>query len=191
MKTAILSGEMLTMRPLDGRDVADILALAAAPEIAANTFVPQPYPPEAAREFVRDRQEKWRNDEDYVFALIEKRSEAFVGCMGIHPVHEHFRAEVGYWIGTPYWGRGYATEALRLLIRFGFERLKLNRIEAGHFAHNPASGRVMQKADMRYEGLRRKFVWHRDCFKDLHWYAILREEYLEDQQSEKKETAED
>ena len=97
--------------------------------------------------------------------------------MGMHPVYEHFRAEVGYWIGQPYWGRGLASEALRLLIQFGFMTLKLNRVEAGHFEHNVASGRVMQKAGMRYEGLRRQFVWHRDRFRDLHWYAILREDY--------------
>ena len=187
----ILQGEALLLRPLEARDAEDILRLVDAREIAENTFVPKPYPPEAASEFVRGRRENWRNDEAYVFAIIEGQGERFSGCIGLHPVYEHSRAEVGYWIGKPYWGRGLATAALRLLVQFGFEKLKLNRIEAGHFTHNPASGRVMQKANMRPEGVRRRYVWHRDQFKDLHWYAILREEYIGHLADKRKETAED
>ena len=191
MKEVILQGEVLLMRPLETRDVADILALATAKEIADNTFVPAPYPPEAAQEFVRTRRELWHKDEAYVFGIIEKRSDCFAGCMGLHPIPDHFRAEVGYWIGKPFWGRGLATTALRLLIQFGFETLGLNRIEAGHFEHNTASGRVMQKANMRFEGVRRQAFWHRDHFKDAHWYAILREEYETQSAGQSKETAED
>lgn len=177
MKEIVLQGEALLMRPLTSDDSADIHALVQAKAIGENTFVPVPYPPEAAEEFTRTRRELWEKDEAYVFGIIEREGGRFAGCMGMHPVYEHFRAEVGYWIGQPYWGRGLASEALRLLIQFGFMTLKLNRVEAGHFEHNVASGRVMQKAGMRYEGLRRQFVWHRDRFRDLHWYAILREDY--------------
>ena len=191
MKDLVLQGEALLLRPLESSDVEAILELATAKSISENTFVPAPYPPEAAHEFVRTRRELWQNDEDYVFGIIERRSDSFAGCMGLHPVPDHCRAEVGYWIGEPYQGRGLATAALRLVIQFGFETLKLNRIEAGHFDHNPASGRVMQKANMRYEGLRRQYVWHRDRFKDLHWRAILREDYLGHSVAEKEETAED
>ena len=179
------------MRPLEAGDAGAILELAAAPEIAANTFVPHPYPPEAAGEFIQMGRERWRADEAYVFAIIEKSSGRFAGCMGIHPVSEHNRAEVGYWIGKPFWGRGLATAALRLIIQFGFETLKLNRIEAGHFAGNTASGRVMQKANMRFEGVRRQAFWHRDSFKDAHWHAILCADYEALSAAEKKETAED
>ena len=191
MDKIILHGEALYMRPLEFHDSADIPELVVAPEIAANTFVPQPYPPEAAREFVRQGRERWQNEEAYVFAIVDKSSEQFAGCMGIHPLPEHCRAEVGYWIGKPYWGRGLATSALRLLIRFGFEELKLNRIEAGHFDYNPASGRVMQKANMRFEGVRRHYVLHRDQYKDVVWYAVLREDYLACKAGKTKETAED
>ncbi|MCY3778984.1 MAG: GNAT family protein [Chloroflexi bacterium] len=191
MDEVVLRCKMLLMRPLETRDVEDILALATAKEITDNTFVPVPYPPEAAEEFVRTRRELWSKDEAYVFGIIEKSSDRFAGCMGLHPLHDHFRAEVGYWIGVPFWGRGLATAALRLLIQFGFETLKLNRIEAGHFEHNIASGRVMQKADMRFEGVRRQAFWHRDRFKDAHWYAILREDYPLQLPSTKEETAED
>ncbi len=179
MKKTILHGSTLWMRPLEEQDIAPILQYASAPEIAANTFVPQPYPPDAAQEFVRQASEHWGSGHAYTFAIIEARLDRFVGCMGIHPVQQHKRAEVGYWIALPYWGQGLATQALRLVIRFGFEELGLNRIEAGHFAGNPASGRVMQKAQMRYEGTRRAYHNHRDSFKDSVWYAILREDYAQ------------
>lgn len=191
MKDLVLQGKALTMRPLEAGDVPDIHVLVQSKEIADNTFVPMPYPPEAALEFVKSRRELWRTDEAYVFGIIEKLSDRFAGCMGLHPVPDHFRAEVGYWIGKPYWGRGLATEALRLLIQFGFERIKLNRIEAGHFAGNTASGRVMQKANMRFEAVRRQALWHRDRFRDAHWYAILREEYEGHEPPITEETAED
>ena len=186
-----LENELLMMRPLETGDASAIRRLAAAPEIAANTFVPHPYPPEAAGEFIQLGRERWRDGEAYVFAIIEKSSGRFAGCMGLHPVPEHSRAEVGYWIGLPYWGRGLATAALRLLIQFGFETLDLNRIEAGHFAGNVASGRVMRKANMRFEGVRRQAFWHRDRFRDAHWHAILRADYETLPADQKKETAED
>lgn len=173
--------EICRIRPLDTRDIRPIMQLAGAPEIAANTFVPNPYPPDAASEFVALCQERWRLDEAYTFAVIQKPSEEFVGAIGIHVDSEHNSAFVGYWIGKPFWGRGLATTGLGLIIQFGFERLQLNRIEAGHFPENPASGRVMQKANMRYEGVRRQAALHQSGYKDLVYYAILREDNLRDQ----------
>ena len=152
MEKKVLEADLVRMRPIETVDIPHIQRLAAAEEIAKNTYVPHPYPPDGSKEFVQKVREQWRYEEAFVFAIIERATERFVGCMGIHPMPAHNRAEVGYWIGVPYWGRGLATAALRLIIQFGFEELKLNRIAAGHFPHNPASGRVMQKVNMRYEG---------------------------------------
>ena len=194
MKKTELISDLVRMRPLETVDIAPIQRLAAAEEIAKNTYVPHPYPPDGAEQFVQLAREGWRDEDAYVFAVIEKASEEFAGCMGIHPVPAHHRAEVGYWIGLPFWGRGLATAALRLIIQFGFEALKLNRIAAGHFPHNPASGRVMQKANMRYEGTLRGALFHRDEYKDEARYAILRKEFAANKApgaGKTKETAED
>lgn len=182
------------MRPLDRADIPAVQRLASAEEIARNTFVPHPYPPDGAEKFVQQALEGWRQDDAYVFAIIENASGQFAGCMGIHPEPAHHRAIVGYWIGLPFWGRGLATAALRLIIQFGFESLQLNRIAAGHFPQNPASGRVMQKANMRYEGTLRGALLHRGEFKDEALYAILREDFAARKRrgaGKKKETAED
>ncbi len=180
MMNTLLESARVRMRPIGTGDISLIQRLAAAKEIANNTYVPHPYPPDAAEEFVAKVREQWRSEEAFVFAIIEKGCDQFAGCMGIHPAPAHNRAEVGYWIGLPYWGRGLATAALRLIIQFGFEELKLNRIAAGHFPHNPASGRVMQKAKMRYEGRLRGALLHQDEYKDEIRYAILRADYESD-----------
>ena len=177
MEARILEAETIRMRPLERRDAPPILALASAAEIAENTFVPHPYPPEAALEFIDKTRERWRYDEGFTFAIIDKSADKFVGAMGIHPEEKHHTAEVGYWIGKPFWGRGLATAALRLIIQFGFEQLELNRIQAGHFRQNTASGRVMQKANMRREGMQRQGMYHRETYKDVVYYAILRQDY--------------
>jgi len=82
-----------------------------------------------------------------------------MGSIGLEIRREHARAELGYWIGKPYWSQGYVTEAAREVVRFAFDDLGLRRVFAIHFVRNPASGRVMEKIGMAREGeLRRHMV---------------------------------
>ena len=98
-----------------------------------------------------------------------------IGAVGLRIEREDQRAELGYWIGRPYWNQGYCTEAARAVLDFGFEQLGLNRIYASHFTRNPASGRVMQKLGMTHEGRLRQHVRKWDAFEDVEVYAVLRE----------------
>jgi [ribosomal protein S5]-alanine N-acetyltransferase len=84
---------------------------------------------------------------------------------------------LGYWIGKPYWGRGFCTEAARAVLRYAFTELGLNRVHAYHFHHNPASGRVLQKIGMTHEGLLRQHVKKWGQFIDNELYSILRSEF--------------
>jgi RimJ/RimL family protein N-acetyltransferase len=92
-----------------------------------------------------------------VYAICEP-SGIVLGAINLRLELPHQRGELGYWIGEPYWGRGYATEAVSALIRYGFDTVGLNRIYARHLARNPASGRVMAKAGMQREGAQRQHV---------------------------------
>ncbi|HSL71791.1 MAG TPA: GNAT family protein, partial [Longimicrobiales bacterium] len=103
-----------------------------------------------------------------------------LGAVGLRIEQLHRRAELGYWIGVPYWSQGYCTEAARAVLRFGFEALELNRIHASYLARNPASGRVMQKLGMQYEGQLRQHVRKWDVFEDIVTYAILQSEFRAD-----------
>jgi RimJ/RimL family protein N-acetyltransferase len=90
----------------------------------------------------------------------------------------HARAELGYWIGVPFWNRGYCTEATRALVDLGFRSLGLHRIQARHLTRNPASGRVMLTLGMRMEGINRDAMRKHGRFEDLAVYAILADEWV-------------
>ena len=81
------------------------------------------------------------------------------------------------WIAPAMWGHGYATEATRALLTLGFDQLKLHRIQARHFTRNPASGRVMQKAGMKLEGVHRAIFRRNGRFDDVGVYSILEQEW--------------
>lgn len=173
-----LETERLILRPLTLSDSAAIQHLANDPEIAANTLtVPHPYPAGAAEEFISRSQKSAQQGEAFVFAIVRKTDDALVGVMGLHLDSGHQRAEMGYWMGRPYRGQGYTTEAARRLLAYSFDELGINRVYAAHFAHNPASGRVMQKIGMTYEGTLRQHVLKNGRFVDVLYYGIVRSEY--------------
>jgi RimJ/RimL family protein N-acetyltransferase len=173
-----LGTERLVLRPLQLEDAPEMQRLAGDREIASTTLtIPHPYEDGMAEAWIRSTWEQHQKGEAIALAIVERQQQAFLGIIGLHLRPEHERAEMGYWIGQPYWGRGYVTEAARRMLRYGFEELGLNRIYASHFGHNPASGRVMQKIGMRYEGLSRQHVKKWGEFVDLETYAILRSDY--------------
>lgn len=83
-----------------------------------------------------------------------------VGGIGIHPMTDVHRgtAEIGYWLGREYWGRGIATEAVRALTEHAFASFDLARLEATVYEWNPASARVLEKAGFQLEGRLRKSI---------------------------------
>lgn len=122
--------------------------LAADPRIAATTLVPHPYPAGGAVQFAREAARARRRREAFSFAVLV--GEAVVGSCSLKNVDGDARqAEIGYWIGVPYWGRGYASAAVQLVTAFGFETLGLGRIVAEVLDGNEASARVLEKAGYR------------------------------------------
>jgi [ribosomal protein S5]-alanine N-acetyltransferase len=173
-----LETERLTLRRLELTDAARVRDLAGQPDIAATTInTPHPYPEGAAETFITQTHEAAENGLDYTFAIVPKGEVGLVGCIGLHLAPPHQRAEMGYWMGRPYWRHGYTTEAARRVVRFGFEDLHLNRIMASCFRGNFASARVMQKAGMTYEGTLQQHFLRFGQFHDAEYYAVLREEW--------------
>ena len=90
-------------------------------------------------------------------AIVEKITNELCGTITID-IHKYIsRAELGYWIAIPHRNKGYASEAVKTIIEYGFSRLHLKRIQAVHSINNPASGRVLEKAGMTYEGTLRLY----------------------------------
>jgi RimJ/RimL family protein N-acetyltransferase len=153
-----LSTARLRLRPFVVADAAAVTRYAGAREVAATTaHIPHPYLDGMATDWIGRHEAWWAAQEQAVFA-IEAESEPVIGAIGLVIAGADRRAELGYWIGLPFWGRGYATEAARAVVAFGFEKLGLDRIHAIHFANNPASGRVLAKAGFAVEGRLRSHV---------------------------------
>ena len=108
-------------------------------------------------------------------------SEELIGGIGLmfQPDVYRFSAEIGYWIGEPFWGKGIASLALIALSKYAFEQFDLNRIFAGVFQGNKASMRVLEKSGFVLEGRLRKSVYKENRFKDQLMYSILKEELLD------------
>jgi len=137
---------------------------------------PHPYPDGAAEEWIGTHAALWEAGEAAVFAITIPEGD-LVGTVGLHLRARHARGVLGYWIGVPFWGQGYATEASRRIIEYGFAELDLNRIEASHLTRNPASGRVMEKLGMQFEGIRRQAVLKDGKPEDLAIYSVLAAEW--------------
>jgi RimJ/RimL family protein N-acetyltransferase len=164
----------LVLRPFSAGDAADVRRLAGERDIAATTLtVPHPYPEGAAEEWIVAHAGRVTRGEAAVFAVTLADTGALVGAIGLEIQAEHSRGELGYWVGKPYWGRGYATEAGRAVVRFAFQELGLSRVFACHFKVNAASGRVMEKLGMRREGKFRRHLVKWETPQDLVYYGLL------------------
>lgn len=143
--------ERLRLRPVRMSDARCVAKLAGDPAVARMvSSIPTPYLDCAAEGWIMTLNARKPLGEDFVFA-IEHEDAGLIGTIGAHK-GGHAKAagfEVGYWIGRPYWGQGYATEALR---GFLSQARALGPLEAGHFVDNPASGRVLEKGGFAYTG---------------------------------------
>lgn len=165
----ILQTERLIIRPFSISDADHVQRLAGAKEVYATTAnVPHPYEDGMAEKWISTHASNFYNELGVNLAITDKGAEKLIGAIGLVANKQHHRAELGYWIGYPYWGNGYCTEATIELIRYGFEVLNYHKITARHLEVNPASGRVMEKAGMKKEG-----VIQDDIYKDGKYHTTI------------------
>ena len=111
---------------------------------------------------------------NYTFAIDNNSNGKFICLFGLKLVNKKYkRAEVWYKIHSEFWRNGYATESLKAVLNFGFETLKLNRIEAGCAVDNVGSFKVLEKAGMIREGRRRQILPLKSGWSDNFEYSIL------------------
>ncbi len=167
----------LVLRPFLLDDAAAVQRLAGARQIAATTLnIPHPYEDGMAEAWIGGHRQAWDRGEQAAFAITQSEA-GLVGAIGLRIEAAHQRAELGYWIGVPYWNRGYATEAAGAVLEFAFGELGLHRVHASYLTANPASGRVMEKVGMKREGLRRDHILKWDEYHDLTICGLLREDF--------------
>ncbi len=177
----------LSLGLVEPSEAPRVAELAGDREIARNTeSIPHPYPEEEAEKVIARVRRRVASSTEAVFAVrlsdhgSGDEDGELIGMMGLHPEPEHERAGMGYWIGKPYWNRGYATEAGREVVRWGFEEQGLRRIYAESFSRNAASRRVLQKLGMRREGVLRSHFKKWNEFVDVEVYGLLRSGWREE-----------
>lgn len=169
-----LATERLLLRPLRPGDAADVRRLAGSRAVADTALdVPHPFADGVAEAWIAEDRVRYDEGRSVVFAVTLRSGGSLVGAIGLSEIEPRHRAELGYWIGEPYWGRGFATEAARPVLAYAFERLRLVRVHASHLARNAASGRVLEKIGMRREGVLRRHVRHRGALEDLVIHALM------------------
>lgn len=183
MKQPTLTTERLILRPFRLSDASAVQKLAGDRAIADTTLnVPHPYEDGVAEGWIQTHASKFASGELATFAITLRSDESLVGTVGITISKPFRRGELGYWIGTPYWSRGYCTEAAECLVGFAFGHLELHKIVAHHLTRNPASGRVMEKIGMTKEGVLRDHTFRWGQFEDLAAYGLLSNERQETEQ---------
>ena len=178
MEQPILQTVRLLLRPFALSDATDVQHLAGAPEVADTTLnMPHPYEDGMAEQWISSQAALFDAGEAVRYAVTLLDGKGLIGGVGLGVTPRHRRAELAYWLGVPYWSRGYMTEAAGALMNYGFTEINLHKITASHFARNPASGRVMQKLGMTQEGILRQDVRKGNGFEDLVLYGLLAEEW--------------
>ncbi|MGE3618166.1 MAG: GNAT family N-acetyltransferase [Gemmatimonadales bacterium] len=166
----------LLLRPLRLEDAGAVQRLAGDARVADTTHS-NPHPDEdgMAETRIATQAPPREQGTSATFAILDP-ARGLVGVTGLRIEADRVVAELGYWIGVPWWGRGFASEAAGAMIGFGFRELGLDRIIAHHLVRNPASGRVMEKNGMVREGIRRDFPI-RGRNEDLFLYGLLRADW--------------
>lgn len=164
----------LVLRPITMADKASVAYNANDKELADNTLnIPFPYTEDDAEWWINKLQEP---SDNVVFGITI--DDKVVGAIGLHKIIEGHMAEIGYWLGRDYWNKGYMTEALEAVIKYGFEELDLIRQYANVFVNNKGSAKVLEKCGFKFEGILRKAAKKLDgTVRDEAMYSLLKEEY--------------
>lgn len=178
MERVVLEGDGFTLRPVEESDAEDYVQNVQDELIFRYIrVIPEPYELKDAKSFIEDCKEKWRKSESFQFGVVI--SGEVVGSIGLkmRGEEEDELAELGYWIGREYRGEGVMSEAVELLLDFGFSELSLHKIMARVYEENMPSRKLLEKLGFRREGLLREHEFHKGKFFDTVYYGLLRREW--------------
>ena len=167
--------ERLILRPWEETDAEDLFEYAQDPRVGPRAGWPPHTDREASRNTLRN---VLMVPETY--AVVLKENGRAVGSIGVHPRQESSaEPEIGYWIGVPYWGKGYIPEAVREILRHCFEDLGCTAVWCGYYAGNEQSRRVQEKCGFRPRTFAPKQVTPMGDYRDTYYNCLTREEWME------------
>lgn len=173
-----LPTERLILRELTLNDVPTIVAYAGNKDVAKTALnIPHPYEEKDALFWIDMAQRGFEDKTQYIFGISLNETHEFVGGISLRVDSKYDRGELGYWIAKKYWNKGYATEAVGAVLRFGFERVGLHKVYASHYVENPASGKVMLKNGMIKEGELKDHVKKGNLYRSVVQYRLTKGEF--------------
>ena len=173
MKKIVLKGKRIYLRPLRIVDAKLIVELAKDKSVARFTRIPHPYTIKDAYKFLRDCNKKRREGKAHNFGIFLK-DNTYIGSIGIHEISRiNKKCEMGYYLGKRFRRKGYMTEAVKVISKFIFNKLKLHRIEITIHPKNLRSQKLIERIGGKYEGYMREGVYLKDKFVDARLYGIL------------------
>lgn len=168
----------LVLQQLRADDVPQVVEYAANKRISDFTLnIPFPYTEQDAIYWLNLANQGFKNGTHLIFAIRLKPETAFIGGIGLTIEQRFNRAEIGYWIAEPFWNQGYATEATRAIITFGFDHLALHKVTSSHFEQNPASGKVLRKSGLKKEGELQEHIYKNAVYHTLLLYGLTSSAY--------------
>ena len=170
----------LRLRRLELRDAVAVQAYAGDWDVVRYLAdVPYPYPAGFAERWIASTHGKIRSGTDFSFAIARKDVDDLIGTVQLKIDDRTDGGEVGYWLGRPFWGQGYATEAVNRMVVFAFNRVGLHRVWAAALLDNRASERVLEKVGLHNQGLGTYDFPARGGIKQVTIFALTREEAAE------------
>ena len=170
--------ERLFLGELKAADIPAIVKHASNKNISDFTLnLPFPYSEKDAIYWINLANQGFKDGTNIIFGIKRKSDNQFIGGIGLTIARIFNRAEIGYWIAEPFWGKGYATEATRSIIKYGFEHLDLNKFTSSYLAKNPASGKVMKKSGMTKEGELKEHVHKASEYHDLIVFGLTKAQF--------------
>ena len=168
----------LVLRPFTADDADDMFSnWASDPEVTRFLTWPPHSSADVTRMILNDWVSRYGDGGYFQWAIEWKETGTVIGSIAVVKLEEAIEsAEIGYCLGRKFWGRGIMPEALRAVMDYLFDTVGLNRITAGHDVNNPKSGRVMEKAGMRKEGILRASGINNQGIRDVAVWAALRED---------------
>lgn len=173
-----LETKRLILRKFEYKDVEDLYEYAKDEEVTKYVRVDTYKSIEDAQDRIDDLLAKYAQEEKYCWAIEEKESQKLIGSIDLFDVADGEK-EVGYLLNRNYWNKGYATEAAKEVIKYGFEKLNLNKILGHCVTLNIGSSRVMEKIGMKCQGITEKEKEVKGITYDVKQYMITKEEYFQ------------
>lgn len=175
--------ERLLLGQLKAADIPAIVKHASNKKISDFTLnLPFPYAEKDAIYWINLANQGFKNGTNIIFGIKLKTDDQFIGGIELNIERRFNRAEIGYWIAEPFWRKGYATEAIKSIMKYGFEHLDLNKFTSSYLAKNPVSGKVMENSGMTKEGELKEHILKKSEYHDLIVFGLTKEQYEKNNQ---------